>query len=113
MATRVSRQELIDREGDVTFRGIRDGDTGVSYIMVEFEPGQAVRAHRHAYDEIFVVLEGSVTFTVGGDVIHASAGDTVVGPANVPHAFVNSGTGRLRQIDIHASADIVTEWLED
>jgi hypothetical protein len=26
---------------------------------------------------------------------------------------VNSGTGRLRQIDIHASERFVTEWLED
>ncbi len=113
MAMRVSRQTLIEREGDVTFRGIRDGDTGVSYIMVEAAPGEGPRLHRHAYDEVFVVLEGSVTFTVGDEIVHASAGDTVVGPANVPHAFVNSGTGRLRQIDIHVSPDIVTEWLED
>lgn len=113
MAMRVSRQTLIEREGDVTFRGTRDGNTSVSYIMVEFEPGQAVRPHRHAYDEIFVVLEGSVTFTVGEETVQASAGDTVVGPANVPHAFVNSGSGVLRQIDIHASADVVTEWLAE
>jgi hypothetical protein len=31
----------------------------------------------------------------------------------VPHKFVNSGDGRLRQIDIHANATFVTEWLED
>lgn len=113
MATRVSRQELVEREGDVTFRGLRDGDTNVSYIMVEFAPGQAVRPHRHTYDEVFVVLEGSVTFTVGDEVVQANAGDTVVGPADVQHSFVNSGSGPLRQIDIHASADIVTEWLDD
>jgi mannose-6-phosphate isomerase-like protein (cupin superfamily) len=47
------------------------------------------------------------------EAVWASAGDTVVGPANVPHAFVNPGPGLLRQIDIHASPDVVTEWLED
>jgi hypothetical protein len=26
---------------------------------------------------------------------------------------VNSGAGRLRQIDIHASERFITEWLED
>jgi mannose-6-phosphate isomerase-like protein (cupin superfamily) len=30
----------------------------------------------------------------------------------VPHKFVNSGAGPLRQIDIHANDRFVTEWLE-
>jgi len=30
----------------------------------------------------------------------------------VRHEFVNSGGGRLRHIDIHASDRFVTEWLE-
>ena len=29
-----------------------------------------------------------------------------------PHGFVNSGQGRLRQIDIHVSPSFSTEWLE-
>jgi mannose-6-phosphate isomerase-like protein (cupin superfamily) len=32
--------------------------------------------------------------------------------AGVPHKFVNSGSARLRQIDIHASDRFATEWLE-
>ncbi len=112
MTTRVSRQQLVELEGDVSFRGRQHGGTSVSYILVEIEPGQAVRLHRHAYDEVFIVLEGSVTFTVGDEIVQANAGDTVVGPANVPHAFVNSGAGPLRQIDIHVNADFTTEWLE-
>lgn len=112
MTTRVSRQQLVELEGDVSFRGRLHGDTSVSYIMVEFKPGQAVRSHRHPYDEVFVVLEGSVTFTVDNEIVQASAGDTVIGPANVPHAFVNSGAGPLRQINIHVNADFTTEWLE-
>jgi len=31
---------------------------------------------------------------------------------SVAHKFVNSGAGRLRQVDIHASDHFVTEWLE-
>ena len=60
-----------------------------------------------------MVVQGSVTFTAGDEVIEASGGQVVVVPAGVPHKFVNSGTGRLRQIDIHASERFVTEWLED
>lgn len=34
------------------------------------------------------------------------------GAANVPHRFVNNGPGVPRQIDIHATGNILTEWLE-
>jgi len=60
-----------------------------------------------------VVQEGTVTFTAGEEVIEARGGQVVMVPAGVPHKFVNSGAGRLRQIDIHASERFVTEWLED
>jgi mannose-6-phosphate isomerase-like protein (cupin superfamily) len=33
--------------------------------------------------------------------------------AGEPHAFVNSGEGRLRQIDIHLHPTFETTWLED
>jgi mannose-6-phosphate isomerase-like protein (cupin superfamily) len=32
-----------------------------------------------------------------------------VAPAGVPHKFVNSGTGPLRQVDIHPSGRILQE----
>ena len=59
-----------------------------------------------------MVQEGSATFTAGDDVIEATDEQVVVVPAGVAHNFVNSGAGRLRQIDIHASDHFVTEWLE-
>ena len=36
----------------------------------------------------------------------------VVIPPGQPHGFVNSGEGRLRQVDIHVSPSFSTEWLE-
>ena len=53
-----------------------------------------------------MVQEGAVTFTAGEGVIEASAGQVVVVPAGVPHKFVNSGSGPLRQVDIHPSGRI-------
>jgi mannose-6-phosphate isomerase-like protein (cupin superfamily) len=35
----------------------------------------------------------------------------VIVPAGVPHKFVNSGSGPLRQLDIHASRSMITTWL--
>jgi mannose-6-phosphate isomerase-like protein (cupin superfamily) len=82
-------------------------------MVIDAPPGSGPKLHKHPYEEIFVVQEGSVTFTAGDDVIEAGGGQVVVVPAGVPHRFVNSGAGQLRQVDIHASKRFITEWLED
>jgi mannose-6-phosphate isomerase-like protein (cupin superfamily) len=84
----------------------------VSFIVVDAPPGGGPRLHRHPYEEVFVVQEGSATFTAGDETTEVEGGQVVVVPAGVPHKFMNSGTGRLRQVDIHASDRFVTEWLE-
>ena len=81
--------------------------------MVDAPLGGGPKLHRHPYEEVFVVQEGTATFTAGEEVIEARGGQVVMVPAGVPHKFVNTGAGRLRQIDIHASERFVTEWLED
>ena len=95
------------------FEGHRYGGINVSFILVDAPPGSGPELHVHPYEEVFIVQEGTVTFTAGDDVIEATGGQIVVVPANVPHKFVNSGAGRMRQIDIHASKRFITEWLED
>lgn len=88
------------------FEGYRFGDVDASFFLVESPPGEGARLHFHPYEEIFVTLEGEATFVVGDEVIGAKAGQIVVAPANVPHKFTNTGTGLLRQVDIHPSSRI-------
>jgi mannose-6-phosphate isomerase-like protein (cupin superfamily) len=83
----------------------------VSVIAVDLAPGEGPALHRHTYSEVFVVLEGQATFTLGGEGRVVCGGEVVVAPAGVAHRFVNSGTGRLRQVDIHESPRFETEWL--
>ena len=85
----------------------------VSIIVIDAPPGSGPKLHRHPYEEVFVIQQGNVTFTAGDETIEATGGQVVVVPAGVAHKFTNSGTGRLRQVDIHASERFVTEWLED
>ena len=94
------------------FEGHRHGGTGVSFIVVDAPPGSGPGLHKHPYEEVFVVQEGDVTFTVEDETVEARGGQIVIVPAGVPHGFVNSGAGPLRQIDIHASGRFATEWLE-
>jgi mannose-6-phosphate isomerase-like protein (cupin superfamily) len=86
---------------------------GVSFIVVDAPPGSDPKLHRCPYGEVFVLQEGTATFTAGDDVVEARGGQAVVVPAGVPHKFVNAGPGRLRQIDIHARNRFTTAWLED
>lgn len=86
---------------------------GVSLIFVDLPPGAGVRLHRHAYQEVFVVREGRATYRVGSETLEVEAPRIVVVEAGVAHGFVNSGDGPLRQVDIHVSDRIVTEWLEN
>ena len=96
------------------FEGCRYGGADVSFIVIEdAPPGKGPKLHRHPYQEVFIVQEGEVTFTVGEEEIEASGGQVVVVPAGVPHKFVNSGAGPLRLVDIHPAGRFVTEWLED
>jgi mannose-6-phosphate isomerase-like protein (cupin superfamily) len=93
------------------FEGHEHGGTGISMIFVDAAPGRGPALHKHDYDEVFVVQEGQATMFAGERELEVSAGDIVVVPAGQPHGFVNSGAGRLRQIDIHLSPRYVTEWL--
>jgi mannose-6-phosphate isomerase-like protein (cupin superfamily) len=86
--------------------GHRYGGVGVSFFLVESPPGGGAVLHTHPYEEFFVTLESRATFTVGDATIEVGAGQVVVAPAGVPHKFVNSGTGPLRQVDIHPSGRI-------
>lgn len=91
----------------------RDHGANISLIFVDVGPGEGPRLHRHAYEEIFIILEGQATFTVDVNKVDARGGQIVIVRPGVAHAFVNSGLGRLRQIDIHPRGTFVTEWLED
>ena len=85
----------------------------VTILFVDAPLGRGPALHRHPYAEVFIVLEGEARFNLDGQVRDVRAGDVVIAEANELHAFVNSGDGRLRQIDIHMSATFSTEWFDD
>lgn len=94
------------------FIGERFGGVGACVLFVDAQPGQGPRLHRHKYAELLIVLEGTATFRDGSSTRVVGAGEMAVVEAGQAHAFVNSGSGLLRQIDIHLSPRFDTEWLE-
>ena len=71
-------------------------DTGGQMTIIEVteHPGAEAPLHvHHRDDEGFWILEGEVTFEVGGETIEASAGDYVFGPRDIPHRFTVGDRG--------------------
>ena len=88
------------------------GRMPASVIFVDAEPGRGPRLHKHAYAELFFVIEGEATFTDGEEERVVRGGDVVIASPDQPHGFRNTGSGRLRSINVHLSSRFVTEWLE-
>lgn len=88
-----------------------DFGVGICTILVDAPPGRGPSLHRHPYEEVFITLEGTATFSIGEDEQREiGPGEVVVVPAGTWHGFVNSGDGPLKQIDIHVSPHFDTEW---
>jgi mannose-6-phosphate isomerase-like protein (cupin superfamily) len=111
--TLVNKADL-PRYGDTfELEGYLYGNTNVCLILIDMPPGDGPRLHSHPYEEVFIVQEGRATYTVGTETLEIHAGQIVVVPAGVPHKFINSGDGPLRQVNIHVSKQFNTTWLED
>jgi quercetin dioxygenase-like cupin family protein len=66
-----------------------DGRVAVTENHAPQGYGSPLHVH-HNEDEWFYVIEGELTFWVGGQVTTASAGSFVYGPREVPHTFIVS-----------------------
>ena len=74
------------------------GSTRTSVWQVDIQPGNPAAPHQVTAEEIFVVLAGEATVALAKMKTTATAGDTIVVPANTDFALENSGSGPLRLI---------------
>jgi mannose-6-phosphate isomerase-like protein (cupin superfamily) len=95
----------------VTFEGEPYG-SGVSFFLVNNEPGAGPDLHRHPYSETWIVRSGKARMTADEEDFEAGPGDIMVVGPETPHKFKNIGTERLDIICIHASPRIIQEALE-
>ncbi len=62
-----------------------------------FEPGQEQKGHVHSdQDKIYIVLEGTGTFSVGDEQQMLEAGQGTVAPAGESHGVLNHSEARLK-----------------
>jgi len=90
---------LQTRPGESCLIRVPAADTNGVYSFVEIvsDPGDGTPLHVHQNeDEYLFVLEGTARCALGDKIFDAEAGTMVTLPKNVPHAWGNRATSRLR-----------------
>ena len=98
--------------GTLRFEGESYG-SGVSFFLVNNQPGKGPDLHTHPYSETWIVRSGKARITADGQDMEVSPGDIIVVTAETPHKFKNIGTDRLDIICIHASSHMIQVNLEE
>jgi quercetin dioxygenase-like cupin family protein len=78
-----------------------------SLAVVELAPNATVPGHRHAHEQLGICLQGSITFTVGGETRELGPGGTWRIPSDLPHDAVAGPAGAV-VIDIFSP--VRTDW---
>jgi quercetin dioxygenase-like cupin family protein len=100
-----------------------DGDeTQKNYSISEWwlEPHtQGPGAHAHPKDDVFYVIEGTMSFLVGEQWIEAPKGSFVLVPGGMPHDFQNRSSSRAGALNFSAPGDFeanmpaIAQWFAE
>ena len=78
---------LVDySESGVVSKQILKSEAG-NITLFSFDKGRGLSEHMAPFDAVVHVLEGEVEIRIGGNPLAVKAGETVIMPANVPHAL--------------------------
>ena len=73
-------------EGGVISKQLIKSPAG-NITLFSFDKGEGLSEHRAPFDALVQVLEGVVNITVNGTLFTVKAGESIVFPANAPHAL--------------------------
>ena len=67
--------------------------------VIDLEPHGVVPAHSHPHEQIGLVIEGELSFIIGGEAFLLGPGDVYVIPGDVEHS-ATAGETAVKAIDI-------------
>src|SRR5258707_4435650 len=100
--TRLLREPHYDGQGARLARGTAAQRLGASFdILAPGKRGCPYHLH-HAQEEMFIILEGSGTLRVAGEMLPVRAGDVIFIPAGPehPHQIINTSDAPLQYLSI-------------
>jgi len=82
----VQLHKLIDYSSNsVVSREILKNNSG-TLTLFAFDSGQGLSEHSAPFDAVVQILDGEAELKIGGKIIIANSGETVLMPADIPHA---------------------------
>jgi quercetin dioxygenase-like cupin family protein len=100
----VALSDLVNyQEGSVVSRTLvkRNGGT---LTLFAFDVGQALSEHTAPFDAVVQILDGEAELVIGGEKMSAHEGQTVLMPADVPHAVHAPGRFKMLLVMIREVA---------
>jgi mannose-6-phosphate isomerase-like protein (cupin superfamily) len=91
--------------GNVEFLATTDDTPFFNLAMIVLRPGQRVDGHVHeGEDDSFLVVDGTLTLTVGDDrrEVRAGPGTFVLVPSGTFHELANADPADVRFLNVHA-----------
>jgi len=86
-ATTMNLTDLVGYQKDaVVSKTIIDKKTG-TVTLFAFDQGQGLSEHTAPFDAMVQVLDGEVEIRIAGNPYRLNAGQTIIMPANQPHAL--------------------------
>ena len=73
-------------EGGIISKQLIKSPAG-NITLFSFDTGEGLSEHSAPFDALVQVLEGSANIVVNGQVFTVNAGESIVFPANAPHAL--------------------------
>jgi quercetin dioxygenase-like cupin family protein len=71
----------------------------VQFSLVDIPPGGVVEEHSHANEQMGIVIEGELAFTIGGETRTLKPGDVFRIPGGVPHSVI-AGDKPVKALDV-------------
>lgn len=76
------------------------GVNGMEVWMQTIAPGSATPVHRHACEEVIVILRGSGQVAIEGEEVKFGPNSTIIVPPDAVHQLVNSGAEEMFLIGV-------------
>lgn len=93
----------------ITIKGISGQDISVSFL--EFLPRSRIPPHRHPNEQIGIVQEGELEYTIDGHTMICRPGTAFLVPPNVIHTGVVVSDRPVRLVDVFTPPRQFTEPL--
>lgn len=84
------------------FPGVNIFTSALSQLMisiVEMEPRAVVEPHAHPHEQMGLLLEGELNFTIGNETMRLVPGDMWRIPGNIEHTCT-AGSEKVRALDV-------------